>query len=163
MSSLWQEKMRFPTAILLALAIAVVSGGIARIVYPSHEKYPDRLEPVLHLIARANIERGRRLARICETCHSFEKGGVSLPDGPNLWDVVGAPKAGAKGFEYSENLREAGGNWTYDELNEYIWNPKHLIPDGDMAYIGLRRAQDRADLIGWMRTMSDDPVPLPEE
>ncbi len=155
--------MKLLLAFLLAFVIAGVSGGIAHLVYTPREPIPQHPQPVLHLIAEANVERGRRLAKACETCHTFEKGKVSFLEGPNLWDIVGSPKASVEEFEYSENLEQLGGEWTYSGLNKYLWNPKYLVPEGSMAYIGVRKAQDRADIIAWMRTLSEHPIALPSE
>jgi cytochrome c len=155
--------MKFFLAIVLAFLLAVASGFVAETVFSPVEEKPGRPEPVLHLIARANVERGARLARACMTCHTFEKGAVSIKEGPNLWDIVGKEKASVKSFNYSESMIEAGGRWTYMDLNKYLWNPKYLIPGGSMNYIGMRKTRDRADLIAWMRTLSDNMEPLPAE
>ncbi len=156
-------QMRFILAILISFLVAVAAGGISHLIFTPGEPAPQHPDPLLHLIATANIERGERLSKACETCHNFEKGKVSLKEGPNLWEVVGAPKASVEGFKYSQSLKETGGTWTYSDLNRYLWNPKYLVPEGSMSYIGMRKPQDRADLIAWLRTLSDSPHPLPSE
>ena len=56
---------------------------------------------------------------------------------------------------------DAGDVWTYDSLNEYLLNPRDYVPGTSMAYAGIRNLEDRANLIAWLRTLSDNPVPLP--
>lgn len=155
--------MRFVLAIIASVFIALFAGLVSHIVYAPRTQSPKAPEPILRMIEQANIERGRRLSKACETCHTFGKGEVSLKDGPNLWNIVGVDKASVTEFSYSEDMKEHGGKWTYEELNEYLWNPKYLIPEGSMDYIGLRRAEDRRDIIGWMRTLSENPTPFPSE
>lgn len=121
-----------------------------------------KAEPIIHLLASANIEKGKRLSRACTACHTFEKGGKN-GIGPNQWNVVGQKKEHIKEFKYSGKLTTQGGNtWTYEELNKFLWHPAKYAKGNKMAYAGLKNAQDRADLIAWMRTMADTPIPLPD-
>lgn len=118
------------------------------------------VEPIAPLLASANAEAGQALSRQCTSCHTFEKGGPSRV-GPNLWGVIGADKAHVQGFNYSQALANAPGEWTYEDLNKFLANPKGYLPGTRMAYAGLRKPEDRANLIAWMRTQSDNPPPLP--
>lgn len=117
-------------------------------------------EPVLALLSEADISRGEKLSRACAACHSFTKGGANGA-GPNLWNVVQRAKASKSGFSYSGAMKEKGGSWTYDELNHFLWKPKAFIEGTKMSYIGMKKAEDRAALIAWLRTLSDNPVSLP--
>lgn len=116
-------------------------------------------DPVLHLIASADIAKGEKLSKACAACHSFDKGGPSKV-GPNLWNSVGVPKAG-KNFAYSDALRELGGAWSYLDLNKFLWKPKKYLPGTKMNYVGLKKPEDRAAMIAWLRTLSASPDPLP--
>ncbi|MGP1395143.1 MAG: c-type cytochrome [Inquilinaceae bacterium] len=122
------------------------------------------LPPIAPLLAAADPAAGESLSRACVACHSFEQGGANKV-GPNLWDVVGGPKAHLDDFNYSGALQEAaaaGGEWGYEELNGFLAAPRTWLPGTTMSYAGLRNEGDRADLIAWLRTLSDSPVPLPE-
>jgi len=124
------------------------------------------LEPIAPLLAAASADAGKALTRNCTSCHSFEKGGKNAV-GPNLWDVLGNKKAHAAGFGYSSGLQAMAakggdeGAWGYENLNAFLANPKGYLPGTRMAYAGMRRAEDRANLIAFLRTLSDSPKALP--
>jgi cytochrome c len=130
---------------------AIASSG------PAKPKMPD---PVLHLIATADVAKGQKLSKACAACHSFDKGGPNKV-GPNLWKTVGAPKAGHADFAYSNALKESGGAWGYESLNKFLWKPKAYAPGTKMNYIGIKKPEDRAAMIAWLRTLHDAPLPLP--
>ncbi len=117
-------------------------------------------EPVATMLAAADIGAGQKLAKKCGACHSFDKGGGKKV-GPNLWDVVGRKLAGVGGFRYSKALAGVGGAWGYEELNAFLLKPKKFAPGTKMAFAGLKKAIDRANLIAWLRGLSDSPQPLP--
>ncbi len=121
-------------------------------------------EPVAIRLAAASVERGEAAVRACTSCHTFEQGGPNRI-GPNLWDVVMGPKAHADGFGYSGALQEraaAGEVWDYEALDGFIANPRGYMPGTSMTYAGLRNAQERANIIAYMRSLSENPPPLPE-
>jgi cytochrome c len=120
-------------------------------------------EPIFALLAAADIEKGKRLSKACAACHNFEKGAPHKL-GPNMWDKINAQIAAKTDFAYSDALtakKAEGLKWTYEEMNAFLWKPKKYAPGTKMSYIGMRKAQDRADIIAWMRTLSDSPAPLP--
>ena len=117
-------------------------------------------EPILDMIASADVSKGEKLSKACAACHSFDKGGPAKI-GPNLYNIVGGPKAHMAGFDYSSGLRDHGGAWSYADLNKFLWKPKKLISDTKMNFIGLKKPEDRAAMIAWLRTLSDSPDPLP--
>lgn len=125
-----------------------------------------QIDPIAPLMASANAAAGAALLRNCTSCHSFEKGGRNGV-GPNMWDVVGNKKGHIDGFAYSQALVAAAarpgaaGLWGYEELNQFLANPRAYMPGTRMAYAGMRRAEDRANLIAHLRTLSDNPKPLP--
>ena len=121
---------------------------------------PKGPEPILAMIAEADITRGEKLSKACAACHSFDKGGANRI-GPNLWNVVNAAKGTHAGFTYSSTMAAFGGQWGYKELNHFLWKPKDYMSGTKMNYIGLRKAKDRAAIIAWMRTLHDTPQPLP--
>jgi cytochrome c len=115
--------------------------------------------PLGQLLASADITRGSESAKKCATCHSFEKGGRPLV-GPPLWGVVGRAKASIAGFNYSPALKQASGNWTIAELFTFVTNPKAMVPGTMMTFSGISRAAERADLMAYLNSLADNPVPL---
>jgi cytochrome c len=115
---------------------------------------------IMALIAAADPAHGQTVAKKCLTCHSFEQGGPAKV-GPNLWNVVGGPHAHMEGFKYSEAMKSSGGTWDYAALDQYLLNPKAYIPGNRMTFPGIKKAEDRAAVIAYLRTLSDNPVPLP--
>ncbi len=113
------------------------------------------------LLAAADTANGEKLAKRCAACHSFDNGGANKI-GPNLWNIVGDHQGeGRNGYQFSEALTSLGGTWTYDELDKFLTSPKTYAPGTKMTFPGLKKPDDRADLIAWLRTLSDSPQPLP--
>lgn len=124
---------------------------------------PTGPEPVLALIEKADIKRGEQLSKACTACHTFDKGGADRV-GPNQWNLVNAPKAHRDGFAYSDAMKalhSKGEKWTYADLNHFIWKPQASVPGTKMNYLGLKKAEDRAALIAYLRTLADSPAALP--
>ena len=117
--------------------------------------------PVDTLLAKASIEKGQGVAKQCQACHTFEKGGPNRV-GPNLWNIVNRPRASEAGFNYSAGMKSKGGNWTFDELYKFLANPRGYIPGTAMTFAGLSRPEQRADVIDFLHTLADNPVPLPK-
>ena len=115
------------------------------------------IEPILNLLKTASFEKGQKIFNKCSSCHNSEKNGKSKI-GPNLWDLINQPKASTAGFPYSEALAEFGGVWSFEELNKFLYNPKEYIKNTKMNFVGLKKAQDRADLILWLSQNSDNPI-----
>ncbi|CAH2209340.1 jg24835 [Pararge aegeria aegeria] len=114
------------------------------------------------LMQNASFEKGKSAAKKCIACHSFEKGGMNKV-GPNLWNVVGNKKAHlGSSFNYSKALLEKGGKWEYEELFAFLKNPKAYIKGTRMAFAGISNPQEIADLVSYLRSMSDSPVALPK-
>lgn len=163
-------------AILVAGIVASSSGFISQLVISSHGddkahgvttaggaviSAPQLPEPVLGLIAGADIERGKKLSKACAACHTFDKGGSSGV-GPNLWNIMNRGKTKESGFAYSDALMKKSGEiWGYVEMNKFLWKPKWYLPGTKMNYIGMKKASDRAAMIAWLRTLSDFSKPLP--
>ena len=126
------------------------------------EEAPTEAEPTAAmLLASASIDKGARLFGRCKSCHSVDKGGKN-GTGPNLYAIVGAPVGGKDGFKYSNALASHGGVWDYDMLDAWLANPKNAIAGNKMSFAGVGKVGQRADLIAYLRSLSDTPVPLPE-
>ena len=72
------------------------------------------------------------------------------------------PRASEAGFNYSAGMKSKGGTWTFDELYKFLANPRGYIPGTAMTFAGLTRPEQRADLIDFLHTLADNPVPLPK-
>lgn len=168
-------------AILLAGIIAMFSGFISELFIPDHDLEKDAVaiegiesaggasakevlaEPILAMITEAEIARGQKISKACAACHSFDKGGANGV-GPNLWDIVGKAKQGQSGYNYSGALIAHGNpKWEYIDLNEYLYKPKKYAPGTNMNFIGLKKPEDRAAIVAYLRSLSDSPVPLPTD
>ena len=163
-------------ALLLAMGLNVVSGIIYTGKKPAIPGYdlpaPEvgasaggsdqqaQAEPLPILLANADPAKGQSAAKKCLACHVFEKGGPNKI-GPNLYGVVSHPKGGHAGFNYSAAMKGKGGEWTFDDLNAFIANPKGYVPGTIMAFAGISNPKERADVIRYLQTLSDSPVPLP--
>lgn len=166
-------------AVLGALLFAVGSGFVAELIYhpkpagsagyPLPEPEPKsggaaaeapKAEPVAVRLASADADKGKGGTKACQACHSFEKGGPNKV-GPDLWDIVEREKAHAAGFDYSASLKEKGGTWTYEDLDHFLESPKGYAKGTKMAFAGISSPAERANVIAYLRTLSDSPKPLP--
>lgn len=119
------------------------------------------LPPIAPKLKEANVDKGKALfQQQCFTCHTIDKGGVNKV-GPNLWSIVGRKKAGHEGFSYSSALQAKGGDWSYEDINHLIVKPQGFVRGTKMAFAGIAKEQDRADIVAYLRTMADSPAPLP--
>ncbi len=176
---------KYISAVIGAALLAMVLGALAALLYKKHEPAehawsiapeqaqqagtetaaaaePAALEPVGPMLAAADVASGQNIAKRCAACHSFDKGGPAKV-GPPLYDIVGHAKAASEVYaaKYSSALKSAGGSWTYEDLNAFLHSPKTDIPGTTMGFAGLKKPQERADIIAWLRTLSDAPVALP--
>ena len=117
--------------------------------------------PVAGKLAAADVGKGRDFfGRNCDGCHTNEpgKGGRT---GPNLWEIVGRDKASAPGFSYSRTLQDWEGAWTYEDLNIYLYDPVLTTPGVRMETPGVSDETERVNLVAYLRTLSEKPIPLP--
>ncbi len=110
------------------------------------------------LLQSADPARGQAVFKRCAACHTGDKGGANKV-GPNQWNLIGRKKATEEGFSYSSALQKLGGEWTYEDINHMIFKPQSFARGTKMAFAGLPKEQDRADVIAYLRTMHDDPKP----
>ena len=176
------EVNKIAGAILAAAVIAMMSGFISKLIFASGhgevevaysvapgeatESAPvaeaPSLDPIGPLLASADVAAGTKVAKKCVTCHTFDEGGANKI-GPNLYDILGQNVAGNAGYSYSGALKEkAAETWGYENLNAFIAKPKDWAPGTKMSFAGIRKAQDRANLILYLRSLSGSPTALPE-
>jgi cytochrome c len=116
---------------------------------------------IVPLIAAADPAAGEKVFGKCKACHTVAQGGPNGV-GPNLWNVVGGPHAHVEGFSYSAAIAGMHDKkWTYEELNAYLTSPKTYAPGTKMTFAGLKKPEERAAVIAYLRTLSDNPMPLP--
>lgn len=166
-------------AVLVAGIIAMFAGFVADNIIHEHDLAEDAVkvegiesadgggpakaampEPIMHLIASADVAQGEKLSKVCAACHSFESGGPNGV-GPNLYGIINAKFAHASGFAYSETLAGMNGSWDYDALNKFIWKPKYFVEGTKMSFVGFKKPEDRAAIIAWLRTKAPSPAALP--
>ena len=165
--------------LLLVLSLQNLSGIIYHASRPSEEKpgyhidvaeeagagetagVPAVVIPIATLLATADATKGAGEAKACANCHYFEKGkGKKI--GPDLWDIVERPVGSAAGFEYSGGFAEkASEKWTYENLNSFLIAPKAYIKGTKMAFGGIKNDQKRANLMAYLKSLSDAPKPFP--
>jgi cytochrome c len=120
------------------------------------------VEPIATVMASANAERGQEIASNCTGCHTVDPADKRRTVGPSLWEVFGRAPASLPGFEYSSALQRFGGVWTEEALNAFVAHPMATVPGTSMQFEGLANAEERADLIAYLRTISDAPSPTPQ-
>ena len=153
-----------------ALLVFMLGGWAAEVLYQSHDSHGKQAyvidtgaetaeaEPVEEvdfatLFAAADASAGERLWRQCASCHALEPGRNGT--GPYLHGIVGRDKGSADGFRYSSAMAAADGTWEPENIAAFIENPRGYIAGTSMAYAGMRRAEDRANLIAYLATFAD--------
>jgi cytochrome c len=169
----------FLGVVFVAFSVSIVSDTIFAAHAPHEPGYPiEALEPeaggeapaeeevsILALLPEADPAAGEAVFRKCAACHTAEQGGANKV-GPNLWGVVGRPVASHEGFSYSAAMQEfsQGGsvNWTFEHLSQFLRSPRDYVEGTAMAFAGIKNPEEEANLLAYLRSLSEDPVPLPE-
>ena len=119
--------------------------------------------PLGVLLASADPAKGATAVKKCQSCHNFGEGEANK-QGPHLYDVVGRLEGSAEGFAYSDGMmahNAAGDTWTYENLNHFLTKPSDYVPGTKMNFAGIRTAEERADILAYLQTLSADPKPFP--
>ncbi len=177
-----RENNKILASILVASLIAMLTGKIVDILYkpnlhptqrgfevavteiaPPTTAVPGEKEiniDIKTLMKTASADSGKLLSVKCASCHNLEKGGPNRV-GPNLWDVVERVKASHEGYPYSSALKMLGGNWDYESLAKFLHKPMQFVNGTKMSFAGFNKQEDVANIIAYLRTLSDSPKPLP--
>lgn len=115
--------------------------------------------PVARLLASADLERGKKLARRCVQCHTLNKGGANKL-GPNLYGVLGRDRGSHEGFSYSSGMKSVGGKWTFESIYAFLRKPNGVVKGTKMTF-KMPKPEDRANLLLFLRTLADSPLALP--
>jgi cytochrome c len=112
------------------------------------------------VLPKADAAAGQKISARCEQCHDLSKGGPNKI-GPNLWGVLGRPRGTHPGFSYSSAMASSHAIWSFDNFFQFIKSPGAYVNGTKMSFAGLRSEQDRINLIAWLRTQADSPLPIP--
>ncbi len=163
---------------VVALGASIVTGEIFKGERPEKMGYPiegvevegagaEAEQPIAFYLASADVAKGEQVFKKCAACHNADQGGANAL-GPALYGTMGKPIAGHPGFAYSDALKSVGGTWNWDNMSEWIANPKKFAPGTKMTFAGLSNPQDRADLLlflnsrGGTLTVPPPPAATPE-
>lgn len=113
------------------------------------------------LLASADIAAGERVAKKCVSCHTFDAGMGDMT-GPHMWGVLGRTAGAIPGFNYSSAMKDYGKEWGFQNMYDYLENPRAYVPGTAMSFAGLRKQQDRINIIAYLNQQTDTPLPLPE-
>jgi len=121
----------------------------------------EKAEPIAKRLASADVAKGETAAKVCASCHQFGKDGKNTT-GPALYGIVNRAKGGVAGFKYSAGMAGKGGNWDYEALDEFLANPKGYVAGTAMVFAGIPRADVRANVVAYLRSLADTPAPMPK-
>jgi cytochrome c len=178
------ELNKIAGAVLFTILVILSLGIVAEVIYGPHK--PEKpgfeiavaeapegeastgggaatVEPIAVRLASADPAKGEASAKKCLACHTFGQGEPAKV-GPNLYNIVGGPMAHQAGFAYSDAILQKkadGATWTFENLDHFLASPKAFIPGTKMTFIGVKKGDERADVIDYLRTLSPNPVPLP--
>lgn len=149
----------------IGAAPAVVASAAASTAAPATAapaSAADAVAPIAERLKTADAAAGEKTAKVCVACHSFADSGANKV-GPGLWEVVNRKPGSHEGFKYSDAMVAFGEShsWDYATLDAYLTNPKAEVPGNKMAFAGLKKPDDRANVIAYLRTLAASPAPLP--
>ena len=105
------------------------------------------------LVAAADPADGKKVFRKCQSCHVADKEQNRV--GPHLLGVIGRDVASADGFGYSDVMVAVDGQWTLDQLNAWLQDPKAFAPGNKMTFAGLKKEEDRASVIAYLQSLAN--------
>ena len=112
------------------------------------------------LLALGDLAHGEKVFKKCSACHMIASGGKNMI-GPNLWGVIGRTAGSISDYKYSKAMTAYAKQWNFEEMNSYLIKPQAYIKGTKMAFAGLRKEKDRASVILYLNSKSDNPKTLP--
>ena len=97
---------------------------------------------------KGDAAAGEKVFTQCKTCHVIDPGVNRI--GPSLHGIIGRKAGQIAGFSYSAANKESGITWTPEKLYQYLEKPARVVPGTKMAFAGLAKGQDRADVIAYL-------------
>ena len=158
---------------IVALGSSIVAGEYFHAERPEKMGYPiagaeeegsgaaAAEKPIEFYLATADPAKGQQTFNKCMACHNADKGGANQM-GPNLWGILGSQIGQGRGFSFSDALSKKGGTWNWDTLSTWLTSPRAFAPGTKMTFAGLSNPQDRANVIAFLNTHSDSPLPIPK-
>ena len=125
----------------------------------SETKVEEKID-IGQLLALGDLAHGEKVFKKCSACHMIASSGKNMI-GPNLWSVIGRTAGSASDYKYSKAMTAYGKEWNFAEMNKYLIKPQGYIKGTKMAFAGLRKEKDRASVILYLNSKSDNPKPLP--
>ena len=166
------EKNKIFAAVLIALLLALVTCLVADFLVQPEQlsknvyviEVPEggasgsapvviEEESIEDLMATASVEKGKEVARKCVQCHSFEENGPHRI-GPRLWGIFGKDQASHSDYPYSAAAKKKEGNWDLLALDAFLKKPKDYMPGTKMSFAGLRKPEDIADVMLYLKENS---------
>lgn len=106
------------------------------------------------LVHAQDVAAGKKVFRRCQACHTVDEGGKNKV-GPNLWGIFGSTAAARPtGYKYSDALKTSGVVWDEATMSSFLENPKKAVPKTRMAFPGLKKAQQRDDVIAYLKSVT---------
>lgn len=144
------KKAKITTIAILSSIFALSSCGETSSTPASTSTSTPQKEAPAQQAAATPEELGKKMYARCRTCHTLDEGGKNRV-GPNLWGIFGKTSGTAEGFAYSKAMKEAAIVWDEQSISDYIENPKSYLPGGKMVFVGLRKPEDRENLIAYLK------------
>ena len=114
---------------------------------------------IMALFASTSAAEGAKVFKKCAACHSITEGGGNKI-GPALWGVLGRSAGSIPDYKYSKAMAAYSKNWSFEEMNGFLIKPKDWIKGTKMSFAGLKKANERAAVILFMNTKTNNPLPL---
>jgi cytochrome c len=177
------ELNKIAAAVLFSLLLILGVKNAAEIIYETHDANPKSFVvegviapgesapvaaaepdvPLPVLLAKADVAAGEKQAKKCQACHNLQEG-AGAKIGPDLYDVVGRKVGVAPGFAYSAGMEAHAAKapvWTFEELFHFLENPRGYIDGTAMSFAGIKKPEQRADLLAYLNTLGSN-LPLPK-
>jgi cytochrome c len=142
-----------------AYKIEGLESTVASISSSSEMKVVEKVD-IGQLLALGDLAHGEKVFKKCSACHMIASGGKNMI-GPNLWGVIGRTAGSISDYKYSKAMVAYAKQWNFEEMNSYLIKPQAYIKGTKMAFAGLRKEKDRASVILYLNSKSDNPKTLP--